>query len=196
MSDPTPLEKRSPLAPLVLKLLTGPVAREDSRWWSELLAQRTALADWFRSLGLDLRLHESEGLAYLSQPEAEDDPDPLPRLVKRQALNFESTLLLIVLRELIEEHDAGEAGLALEVTVEDLKERLLPYWSDRQDEVRLTRVLERSALTLGRLGFLRDLGEAGPEGRRFEVSRLVKVKITPEVLGQLKGRIQAYVDAL
>lgn len=61
--------------------------------------------------GLELVITEQDGFVRVLQPEAgEDDGNPLPRLMKKQSLNYEATLLAVMLREGLEEFDVRSEG--------------------------------------------------------------------------------------
>ena len=58
-------------APLVLKLLRGPIYYDDPLW-SELLVQQRKTAEYLARIGLELVLSEADGYGFLSQ---RDDPE-------------------------------------------------------------------------------------------------------------------------
>ena len=69
------------LPSLVIPLLKGVLYQEnDPALWSTLLELQARVRDYVAVLGLELRLDEAEGYAFLrSRPEAEDEPDTGPR---------------------------------------------------------------------------------------------------------------------
>jgi hypothetical protein len=112
-------ESLVPYAAVILKLLRG-VLYYDDKEWDTLLSYQKAVKQHFTSIGLMLHVDETDGYAYLTQPDAEDRDDEtigeatpagLPRLVRRVSLGYEATLLCVVLREELLKFEAREPDL-------------------------------------------------------------------------------------
>ncbi|HET7640709.1 MAG TPA: DUF4194 domain-containing protein, partial [Ktedonobacteraceae bacterium] len=91
-----------PYAPVVLKLLQNPLFSDESSSWNLLLSYLTPVQEYFARIGLEVRVHEEDGYAYLHQPALEDDEGQtivLPRLTRRDRLTYHTTLLCVLLRE-------------------------------------------------------------------------------------------------
>src|SRR5258708_27290630 len=91
-----------PYAPVVLKLLQNPLFSDETAPWNLLLSYITPVQEYFARIGLEVRIHEEDGYAYLHQPALEDDEGQtitLPRLTRRDRLTYHTTLLCVLLRE-------------------------------------------------------------------------------------------------
>src|SRR5258707_13508242 len=91
-----------PYAPVVLKLLQNPLFSDETASWNLLLSYLTPVQEYFARIGLEVRVHEEDGYAYLHQPALEDDEGQsvvLPRLTRRDHLSYQTTLLCVLLRE-------------------------------------------------------------------------------------------------
>src|SRR5260370_24776082 len=91
-----------PYAPVVLKLLQNPLFSDETASWNLLLSYLTPVQEYFARIGLEVRVHEEDGYAYLHQPALEDDEGQsvvLPRLTRRDRLTYYATLLCVLLRE-------------------------------------------------------------------------------------------------
>jgi len=88
------------LTSLVVPLLKGVLYREDdAAQWAALLQLQSRVRDYVAVLALELVVDEAEGYAFLrSQPQSDDSAPKLPRLVRRQPLSFQVSLLLALLR--------------------------------------------------------------------------------------------------
>src|SRR5260221_7135624 len=94
-----------PYAPAVLKLLQNPLFSDETASWNLLLSYLTPVQEYFARIGLEVRVHEEDGYAYLHQPALEDDEGQsvvLPRLTRRDHLTYQTTLLCVLLRELLD----------------------------------------------------------------------------------------------
>jgi len=84
------------------------------------------LHEYFGKIGLVLQLDEPDGFARLIQPKAhEDEENPLPRLMRKVTMNYETTLLAVLLREMLEEFDVRSENTKLFVTQKEIKERIV-----------------------------------------------------------------------
>ncbi len=184
-----------PYAALLLRLLQGVVYDEDRRAWERLLAYQAQIRAYFATIGLELLLNEAEGFAFLTQPdELDGQPNPLPRLTRRIPLSYEVTLLLVLLREALEEFDvANTDSRRLFLTDAELKERIEVFFTEQDDRVKLLDRFDQYINAVANLGFLREVQvKAQAEaGRTFEVRRIVKAKITNEKLDEIKAALAA-----
>src|SRR5262245_25744815 len=61
----------APYAPVILKLLQNPLYHDDAASWTLLLSHLAAIRDYFARIGLEIHVNETEGFAFLHQPELE-----------------------------------------------------------------------------------------------------------------------------
>jgi hypothetical protein len=183
-----------PYAPAILKLLQGALFSDDSEIWSSLLQHQPKIAAYFEQIGLELCVDESGGLAYLLQPEIEDDegrPLRLPRLTRRDRLSYMATLLCVILREkqLHFERDAFMQESLL-CSYQQLLDWCKPYLPERHDERKTEQQIEKAIERLIELNFLRAHGQG--QDAMYEVRPLLKAKLDVETLAQLKERLLHY----
>ncbi len=179
---------------ILVKLLTGAIYYEDPLW-QELINSKSPITEYFACLGLTLSLHETDGFAFLQQKETEDGEDHIPKLVKRHPLNFEVSLLLVVLREELESFDSrGTDESDLYLTKDDIKELIEVYFKEKKDEVRLLRELERYINAVVKLGFLKQL--SNESGVVYKVMGIIRAKITPQFLEEFKRKTNEYIASI
>lgn len=104
--------QREPWSSAAVKLLKGVVYHDgQGNAWDEILANVSRLTDYFGRLGLVLIVNEEDGMACLHQPDAEELPadyESIPKLFHKVALEFEGTLLCIVLRDELRRNEEEE----------------------------------------------------------------------------------------
>lgn len=172
-------------------LLQGPVY-DDEPVWKLLVENAAHVHRWLAAIGVELVLDESEGFAYLSQPEPEEESGRA-RLVRRRPLTFEVSLLLVILREEFEHFDAaGTDSRRLYLTAAEIRERISLYFREKTDQTRLVRELDRYIRQAVDLGFLREAREAGGAETVYEVRRIVKAKVNAGFLEEFKRAMEEH----
>ena len=187
-----------PYAPVVLKLLQNPLFSDETAPWSLLLSYLTPVQEYFARIGLEVRLDEEDGYAYLHQPALEDDEGQavvLPRLTRRDRLTYHATLLCVLLREWLGQFESThlDAGKCT-ITEDQVRELLVPFLPARADERALQRRMDAAIERLIDLGFLKRMpGTEKPA--YFEVRRILKARIDAEKLGEIKEKLARYGTA-
>ncbi|MGK7893391.1 MAG: DUF4194 domain-containing protein [Xenococcus sp. (in: cyanobacteria)] len=183
-------QPRSPYAPIVIKLLKGAIYSNDPHW-NQLQSYLTPIKDFFSSLGLEVRNYETDGFAYLTQPEAdpEDELEPLPRLTKRHPLSFKMTIFCVLLREELRQFNASEATGQLVIGINKIWDLLQPYFPDNNNEERFRRSVSSLVRQAQDLEFLRQLSG---QDDKYEIRAILKAKIDAETLTNLKQKLEQY----
>lgn len=187
----------SPAKAAIIKLLQGPVYRDrDESNWQAIGQHETLVRDYLAVIGLDLHLDESDGFAFLRQaasdePEGgEAEPTELPKLIRRQPLPYDLSLLLVLLRKrLIERDQTGGESLRVVVTRSELRESLSAFLPERGDETKLAKrvdALLNKAISLGVLRRLRD------EQGSFELRPIIKALVDADWLGGMQQAMETY----
>jgi Domain of unknown function (DUF4194) len=182
-----------PYAPVILKLLQGVIYSDDPNW-DRLQSHLTPVKEYFGKIGLQVQNYETEGFAYLEQP----DPDPeerieppLPRLTARRQLSFKVTVLCVLLREQLRQFDASDATGRLVLSIETLRDLLQPYLPEGNDEEKFRREVESLVKQGVELGFLKRLTG---QDENYEVRPILKAKIDADMLELLKQKLDAYAN--
>ena len=181
-----------PYAPLILKLLQG-VVYYDDRHWEQLISYATPLRRHFSAIGLELHLDETEGFAYLSQPDGEEANADLPRLVRRIPLTYNATLLCVLLRESLQQFDTRSPDEPRHVLSRaQLHELMQLFFAEQTDMTRLERHLDSAIRQVENIGFLRKLNNENEE--LYEVRRIIKAKISAEQMADIRAQLQEYIQ--
>lgn len=190
-----PANTVTPYAPVVLKLLQNPLFSDEAAAWNLLLTYLTPVQEYFARIGLEVRVHEEDGFAYLHQPALEDEEGQsiaLPRLTRRDRLTYHTTLLCVILREWLDQFESThlDAGKCV-ITDDQMREQLIPFLPARTDERAVQRRMDSAIERLIELGFLKRL----PNTERptyFEVRRILKARIDAEKLAEIKEKLVHY----
>lgn len=178
-------------APALIKLLQGVVYHDDEGTWKLILDHEPAVRAYFQTIGVVLHLNEADGYAYLRQAD-DESVDHLPRLVRRIPLNYPTTLLCVLLRERLLQHDTGDIDSPrLVVSRADIVEAMLPFFRERSDETRTIGVINSAVNRIAGMGFLRPMKT---DDDVFEVRRILKAHLTADRLSEIRSALEAHVD--
>lgn len=181
-----------PYAHLIVKLFQNVIYDEDRKAWQDLITYQRPIRAYFATIGVALMLNEQDGFAFISQPD-EMEGQKVPRLASRMPLSYEVSLLLVVIREALEEFDVQNTdSRTLFITNKDLKERIELFFEDKADKVKLLDRFEVYINAVVKLGFLKERAVKGYEEnvKTFEVRRIIKAKINNEKLEEIKAKLK------
>lgn len=189
------------LTRLIVPLLKGVQYREDdAAQWAALLQLQARVRDYVAVLALDLVVDEAEGYAFVrAQPVDESSADKLPRLVRRQPLSFQVSLLLALLRKKLAEFDASGGDTRLILTRSAVVELVRVFLPAGSNESKLIDQIDTQLGKVVELGFVRRLktGTDGAAARPaqepvYEVRRILKAFVDAQWLADFDERLGAY----
>jgi hypothetical protein len=190
---------RAPFAAVAIKLLQGPIYADDKNIWRELLGWQTAIQDYFGKIGMELIINEGDGFARVMQPEIdENDENPLPRLMKKQAISYEATLLSVILREGLEEFDIKSEGTKYFLTQKEIKERIELFYKEQTNKSKLWKELSKPITSLINVGILKLNREdaANKDNNQYEIKRIIKAFISNDKLEEIRNKLNGYVNSI
>lgn len=172
------------LSEVLIGLLKAVVYREQSpQLWREIVNRQGAARDHLRLLGLDLVIDDMEGYAFLRQIEAQDDEDSPRRLIPRRPLSYPVSLLLVLLRKRLVEHDAKGGATRLVLTRQQIVDMMRTFLGSAANEARIEDQIERHIARVEDLGFLRRMKET-EDG--YEVRRILRAFVNADWLAELE----------
>lgn len=178
----------------IIRLMQGVVYKEsDESTWQALGRFGPAVRDHFATIGLDVVIDDNEGFAYLvSRPDQEGE-DPLPRLVRRRALTYQVSLLLVLLRKRLIEFETSSSDARQVLTTDQLVDLLRVFGTESTNEARLVDQAETTIRKAAELGFLRPL-----RGQRdqWEVRRILKAYVDAQTMSDFAGKLREYAGKL
>lgn len=174
----------------IIRLMRGVVYRDsDEDTWATLERSGAGVRDHFTTIGVDVIVDESEGYAYLRSHPEEEGEEPLPRLVRRRALTYNVSLLLVLLRKRLLEFEitGGEGRLVL--STDQIVEMLQLFQAESTNEARLVEQADNTIKKAVELGFLRQLrGQTD----QWEVRRIIKAYVDAQTLSDFAGKLRQY----
>ena len=203
-TDPPEAPRDAPqpdLTSLVVPLLKGVLYREDdAAQWAALLQLQARVRDYVAVLALELVVDEAEGYAFVrAQPQADGSAPKLPRLVRRQPLSFQVSLLLALLRKKLAEFDASGGDTRLILTRSAVVELVRVFLPAGSNESRLIDQIDAQLNKVIELGFVRRLkAQADGASARaaqepvYEVRRILKAFVDAQWLADFDQRLAAY----
>jgi len=178
------------VAAAIIRLMQGVVYREtDEDTWITLERLGGGVRDHFATIGIDVVIDDVEGYAYLRSRPTEDGDEALPRLVRRRALTYNVSLLLVLLRKRLVEHETtgGEGRLVL--STDQIVEMLRLFQSESTNDARAVDQAEATIKKAAELGFLRQLrGQTD----QWEVRRILKAYVDAQTLSDFAAKLREY----
>lgn len=174
----------------IIRLMQGVVYKEsDESTWQALGRFGPAVRDHFATIGLDVVIDDNEGFAYLVSRPDQEGGDPLPRLVRRRALTYQVSLLLVLLRKRLIEFETSSSDARLVLTTDQLVDLLRVFGTESTNEARLVDQAETTIRKANELGFLRPL-----RGQRdqWEVRRILKAYVDAQTMSDFAGKLREY----
>jgi len=180
-----------------VRLLQGVVYHDDgAELWDKVLRCVTPLTDYFARIGLRLVVDESDAMAYLRQSRQDEFPhdyDSIPKLFRRSPLNYETTLLFVLLRDEMrryeEEFNANERCV---ISQHDLLSVWKAFFPATKDEVRLNRTLTASLKRAEELKFVRPFGS---NAGSWEIRRIIKARLPLDDLDRIRESLVAAIES-
>lgn len=178
------------IASAIIRLMQGVVYREsDEDTWSTLERLGAGVRDHFATIGVDVIIDDAEGYAYLRSRPEEDSEKALPRLVRRRALTYNVSLLLVLLRKRLVEFETAGGDGRLVLNTEQIVEMLRLFQAESTNEARVVDQAETTIIKARELGFLRQLrGQSG----QWEVRRILKAYVDAQTLSDFAGKLRDY----
>lgn len=190
----TPSQSKPQLSAVVIALCKGMIDREtDSKLWQGLLNLQLQVAEYVKTLGLDLILDEAEGYAFLRAREYGEDDEKLPRLIARRQLSFHVSLLLALLREKMAESDASGGETRVIVSRDEILEMIRIFLPDGSNEVRLIDQVDGYINQVVKMGFARKMKGSD---RMLELHRIIKSFVDAQWLAEFDQRLSEYRQLL
>lgn len=184
------------LPSILIGLLKGVLYREQAPvLWRDLVNLQGAARDHLRLLGLDLIIDDAEGYAFLRQSDldATGSDEAAPRLIPRRPLSYPASLLLVLLRKRLAQHDAQGGETRLVLSREQMVDMMRTFLASGTNEAKLEDQIERHIARVEELGFLRKM--KGDEDH-YEVGRILRAFVNADWLADLETAYRDHAQRL
>lgn len=184
-----------PYSKAIVKLLKSPVER-NSTLWDDIINYQNEIQDYISKIGLELIVKKDEGYAFVKQ--FEDSEGNTLGLVTRRQIGFETSIVLAVLRQSLEEFDSSPTQIqATEkyITNTQIKEEVELFLPDKYNRVKFMREINTYISNAEKLGYLKEISKKDSE-TKFQIQRIIKEKITLDILQEFKMKLEEYVKSV
>ena len=173
-----------------ISLLKGIIIKENKeKIWDTILNYRNQIEDYFRQLGLTLKLYEEEGYCYLQQIE-DDETDNLLKLVPKVPLSLHLSLLLVSLRKYMLESTAnGDEKIV--ISKEEIFIKMKNYLKETSNEIKQEKEIISYIKKVEDMKFIRKLKNSD---NKYEILRLLASFVDAQWLDDLDKRILEYKE--
>ena len=177
----------------LIHLLKGPLYRESSPIvWHDLIFFQEQIREYFSHLGLVIFLNEEDGFAFLKQGlelEQDTEESSLPKLIQQRAISFELSLLLVILRRKLAEHDNLSADPRLILDERDILQMLKVFLPVTNNDVKQKKDVDALIEKSVELGVLRRMSH---DPKKLEILRILTAIFDADKLGALDSLIVEY----
>jgi len=189
------LEKNiKPYSKAIVRLLKSPVER-NSNVWEDVINYQNEIQEYISQIGLELIVKKDEGFAFVKQ--FEDSEGNTLGMVQRRQIGFETSIVLVVLRQSLEEFDSNPTQLATEkfITNSEIKDELELFLPEKFNRVKFIKELDKYINAAVDLGYLKEISKKENDAK-YQIHRIIKEKITLDILQDFKTRLQEYVESV
>lgn len=184
-------EKRSAV---MIQLLKGPIYSDITpQLWEELIRKKAAICDYMAQIGLQLHVDSEDEYAFLRQKGVDEDIEEiegrLPRLISKRSLSFLPSVLCVLLRKKLIEHESQDGSPKLILKREEIYLMMQIYIKNEKNEKQIRGKIDSTIEKVKILGILRTLKS---EDDVFEVRKVIKALIGPEWLRDLDTLLAKY----
>ena len=179
-----------PYSKAIVKLLKGIVEKDDVVW-NDVLSYQSDIQDYIAVIGLELIVKKDEGFAFVKQFKLDDDKTM--NMVSRRQYGFEVSVMLIVLRQILEDFDSNPTMQATDkyVTASEIKEETEMFLPTSYNKVKFEKELDSNIDKIVKFGYLIEPKHQEGE-KRYKIHRIIKEKITLDDLLDFKNQLNSY----
>ncbi|MCB9033895.1 MAG: DUF4194 domain-containing protein [Chitinophagales bacterium] len=189
------LEKNiKPYSKAIVRLLKSTVER-NSNVWEDVINYQNEIQEYISQIGLELIVKKDEGFAFVKQ--FEDNEGNTLGLVQRRQIGFETSIVLVVLRQSLEEFDSNPTQLATEkfITDSEIKDELELFLPEKFNRVKFIKDLNKYISDAEKLGYLKEISKKDNE-TKYQIHRIIKEKITLDILQDFQNKLKEYVKSV
>jgi hypothetical protein len=185
-----------PYSRAIVKLLKGTVDRNSTEWQNIANHYQLEIQDYLNQIGLELLVKKDEGFAFVRQYE-NGEGNTLGLIVRRQ-IGFEISLVLVVLRQSLEEFDSDPTHIQVDekfITDSEIRDEVEMFLPEKFNQVKFIKELEGYIKKIVDLGYLKEVSKKENE-TRYQIHRIIKEKVTLDILQDFKIKLRDYVESI
>ena len=179
-----------------MRLLKGTVNKKDNIW-GDVILYKKEIAEYINVIGLDLVIQEEDGYAFVKQFIIDEDDNTLG-LVNRRAIGFEVSVVLVILRQMLEEFENNPIEIQSStkyILKEDLKAEIERFLPQKYNTVQFLKDLDSHINKIVDLKYLKEVSE-NDEEPKYIIHKIIKDKVSLDTLNDFKNKLEAYVESI
>lgn len=183
-----------PYSKAIVRLLKSPVER-NSTVWEDIINYQREIQEYIGQIGLELIVKKDEGFTFVKQ--FENSEGETLGLVTRRQIGFETSIVLVVLRQSLEEFDSNPTQLATEkfITDSEIKDELELFLQEGYNKLKFKKDLDKYIRNVVELGYLKEINKKDSE-TKYQIHRIIKEKITLDTLQDFQTKLKEYVESV
>jgi hypothetical protein len=184
-----------PYSKAIVRLLKGSIQRT-SNVWDVVVNYQTEIQDYISQIGLELIVKKEEGFAFVKQ--FENSEGNTLGLVTRRQIGFEISIVLVVLRQSLEEFDSNPTQYQVFekfITDSEIKEEVELFLPEKFNRVKFLKDLDGYIKKIVEFGYLSEVNKKENE-TKYQIQRIIKEKVTLDILQEFKIKLQGYVESI
>lgn len=185
----------TPYSKAIVRLLKSTVERT-SNVWEDVINYQHEIQEYIGQIGLELIVKKDEGFAFVKQ--LEDNEGNTLGLVTRRQIGFETSIVLVVLRQSLEDFDSNPTQvLATEkfITDSEIKDELELFLEEGYNKLKFQKDLDTYIKRVVDLGYLKEISKKDNE-TKYQIHRIIKEKITLDILQDFQNKLKDYVESV
>ena len=190
------LEKNiKPYSKVIVKILKSPIER-NSNLWEDIINYQNDIQEYVNQIGLELIVKKDEGFAFVKQ--FEDSDGNTLGLISRRQIGFEISIVLVVLRQSLEEFDSNPTQFQVAekfITDSEIKDEVELFLPERFNRVKFLKELDSYIKKIVDLGYLKEVNKKDNE-TKYQIHRIIKEKVTLDILQEFKLKLEEYVESI
>lgn len=189
-------ENIKPYSKAIVKLLKSPIERRNESLWNVVLNYQVEIQDFISQIGLELIVKKDEGFAFVKQ--FEDSEGNTLGLITRRQIGFETSIVIVVLRQSLEEFDSNPTQFQVAekfITDSEIKEEIELFLQEGYNRLKFQKDLDKYIKNVVDLGFLKEVSKKDNE-TKYQIHRIIKEKVTLDILQEFKTKLQEYVESI
>ena len=173
---------------ILINLMKGIVYREDDiNIWNYLEDNESQVSEHFKIIGLRLIVDKSRGYAYLKQIIFNPEEEQLPRLIRKQPLSRQVSILIVVLRQIVIEKENSGSDDRIIVSFDDIADKYRAFYpNSNDDEKKFYKDLKSYLKKVIDLDFIRELKS---EEDNYEIKPIIVSFVDIDWLNNFKDRL-------
>jgi len=186
-----------PYAPAIIALLKG-IVKTNDKVWDTLKKYENEVKEFFESIGIEVKVREENGYAYLTQPDFANNEEvsyedkqvikqktgfvKLDRLIRREPLSDEQALLSLLLREHLEEDEI--------ITKRQIYTELKKFYKEALDKEKQNKDFDNVIKQLVKINFITELKRDEDDELEtiYKIEKLISDKIDIDKIEQIKQK--------